>query len=93
MPEPTMTGSGPFKFVEYVQNDRVLLTANRDFFLQFPGDVNGDGTVNVQDLALLNYSYGSIPNVERWNPSCDFNNDSKVDVLDLYSLGKNYENG
>lgn len=90
MPEPTMTGSGPFKFVEYVQNDHVLLTANRDFFLQFPGDVNGDGTVNALDLALLSHSYGSIPNAERWNPSCDFNNDSKVDVLDLYRLGKNY---
>jgi len=25
-----------------------------------------------------------------WNPNCDFNKDYKVEVLDLFDLGKNY---
>jgi peptide/nickel transport system substrate-binding protein len=93
MPEPTMTGTGPFKFVEYLQDDHLLLTANRNFVLPVSGDANGDGTVNAQDLVLLSYSYGSVPEMQHWNPSCDFNGDGKVDDLDLYRIGRNYGNG
>jgi peptide/nickel transport system substrate-binding protein len=87
MPEPTMTGTGPFKFVEYVPEDHVLLTANRDFL---PGDVNHDGTVNAQDLTEFIGAWGSTPVTQHWNPDCDINGDSKVDALDLFSLGRNY---
>jgi ABC-type transport system substrate-binding protein len=31
MPEPTVTGSGPFKFVEYSQGNYILLEANRNY--------------------------------------------------------------
>lgn len=30
-PEPTLTGSGPFKFVEYVSGSHISLTANRNY--------------------------------------------------------------
>ena len=197
-PESTMTGSGPFKFVEYVQDDHVLLTANRNFLLHdvsvtdatptpttiyqggivevnvtvqnqgnfaetfdvnvyanstlvgtesifnlasgdsvtltiswdtdefqrgnytisaratevsseldtldniyvgivvqvmLPGDVDGDGTVNALDLAELNPAYGSASGTQHWDPSCDFNGDSEVDILDLFSMGRNYGKG
>jgi peptide/nickel transport system substrate-binding protein len=84
-PEPTMTGSGPFKFVEYVPDDHVLLTSNG-----LLGDVNQDGTVDAQDLTELNDAYGSTPGTQHWNPACDLNDDNKVDAMDLFILGRNY---
>jgi len=84
-PEPTMTGSGPFKFVEYVPDEHVLLTANG-----LLGDVNHDGTVDAQDLTELSNAYGSTPGTQHWNPACDFNSDNKVDAMDSFVLGRNY---
>jgi peptide/nickel transport system substrate-binding protein len=85
MPEPTMTGTGIFRFVEYVPNDHLLLTAN-----VLLGDVNHDGTVNAQDLTEFSGAYGSTPGTQHWNPACDFNRDAKVDVRDLLNMGRNY---
>ena len=85
MPEPTMTGTGIFRFVEYVPNDHLLLTAN-----VLSGDVNHDGTVNAQDLTEFSGAYGSTPDKQHWNPACDLNRDSKVDVRDLLNMGRNY---
>ena len=55
------------------------------------GDVNGDLTVNNDDLIALNWSYGSTSTGgQNWNPNADLNNDSIVNVADLLLLGKNY---
>ena len=59
-------------------------------FITIPGDVDGDGTVEKDDLDELNEAYGSEPGDPNWNPYCDFNGDDKVDVLDFFDLGKNY---
>ena len=60
------------------------------YFSNKIGDVNGDGTVNKDDLDELNEAYGSEPGDDNWNPNCDLNNDGKVDALDLFDLSKNY---
>jgi hypothetical protein len=52
------------------------------------GDINGDLTVNIDDLIALNQSYGSTSTGGQ-NPA-DLNQDSIVDVADLLLLGKNY---
>jgi peptide/nickel transport system substrate-binding protein len=84
-PEPTITGSGPFKFVEYVPDSHVLLSANA-----LLGDVNHDGTVNAQDLTELNGAYGSTQGTQYWNSACDLNHDNRIDAMDLSILGNNY---
>jgi len=55
-----------------------------------PGDVNGDGKVDVSDLFDLSNSYGSDPSTPNWDPYCDFNKDNRVEALDLYIFSKNY---
>ena len=55
-----------------------------------PGDVNGDGTVDMSDLFDLNKAYGCMPGDENWDERCDFNWDDKIDVSDVFILSKNY---
>jgi len=54
------------------------------------GDANGDGTVDITDLSLLELAYGSTSTSGNWNAACDFNRDNKVDAIDLFNVGKNY---
>jgi hypothetical protein len=55
------------------------------------GDINGDLTVNIDDLIALNQSYGSTSTGgSNWNPNADLNKDSITDVADLLLLSKNY---
>jgi hypothetical protein len=48
------------------------------------GDLNGDNTVNIQDLSILLSNYGTS------NSTADINNDGTVNVLDLSSLLSHY---
>ena len=49
-----------------------------------PGDINGDGRVDITDLSILLSNYGTS------NTQADINKDGKVDVLDLSILLSNY---
>jgi len=57
------------------------------------GDVNGDGTVDYDDLVLLNQAFGSTggpPPSANWNLDADLNKDNIIDIQDLLLLGQNY---
>ena len=55
-----------------------------------PGDVNGDGTVDITDLALVGEAYGTVEGASDYNPDADLNGDGVVDIYDLAECGKNY---
>ena len=68
-------------------------TAGGDFQFRInvlPGDVNQDGTVGVQDLAILAANYRK--SLTGW-ANADFNCDGVVDVSDLAVLAANYRLG
>ena len=46
-------------------------------------DVNGDGLVNLIDIASACKSFGSSVGHSRWNPFADVNSDGVVDLVDL----------
>lgn len=56
----------------------------------FPGDVNGDFTVNIDDLIRLNQAFGSTPGSPNWDQYADINKDNIVNALDVLLLGKKY---
>ena len=64
--------------------------------VKIPGDVNGDGNVSAEDLALIARALGTDPrwptgtDWDMWNPDCDINYDSRVDIVDFTITGKNY---
>jgi hypothetical protein len=70
-------------------------TANNNFtagtvYLGVPGDLNGDGTVDIYDAILLAAAYGSTPGTPNWNPNADINGDGIVDIYDAIILAGNF---
>ena len=47
------------------------------------GDVNGDGTIDIADIAQLIHAYGSHPGDANWLPSGDFFNNGVIDITDI----------
>jgi hypothetical protein len=54
-----------------------------------PGDVNGDGIVNVLDLTIVSLSFGSFIGEPDYNPQADLNHDGIVDMKDLSTVAIN----
>lgn len=55
-----------------------------------PGDINGDGTVDVVDLLYFVDSFGLSEGETGYDARCDFNKDQKVDVVDLLTFVQDY---
>ena len=55
-----------------------------------PGDINGDGKVNILDAIKLAGAFGSKPVDPTWNPNADINNDEKVNILDAIILAGHF---
>lgn len=51
-----------------------------------PGDVNGDGTVNLNDLAALLSAFGSSTGDPTFNLGADFDSNGTIDLSDLAVL-------
>jgi hypothetical protein len=47
------------------------------------GDVNGDGKVDMKDVALVVQAFGSYTGSPRWNAACDVYKDGRIDLRDL----------
>lgn len=58
--------------------------------IAIPGDVNGDGSVNILDCIVASNSFGSTPSDPRWNRFCDINRDNKVNILDMIRISNNF---
>jgi hypothetical protein len=61
----------------------------------YPGDIDGDGKVDIKDIATAAKAYGSRPGDLNWNPIADVTGDigepdGKVDILDLAFIAIHY---
>jgi hypothetical protein len=48
-----------------------------------PGDVNRDGSVGIDDLAIIALAYHSSPGSPNWNPLADVDKDAYIGISDL----------
>jgi hypothetical protein len=55
-----------------------------------PGDVNGDGSVNIYDAITFAGSFNSVPDSSSWNANADINCDNVVDIYDAILLSANF---
>jgi len=55
-----------------------------------PSDLNGDGRVNIMDMAMIGQHWGETPESEGWDPAMDLNNDGVINVGDMVIIGQNW---
>jgi hypothetical protein len=55
-----------------------------------PGDINGDGSVDIYDAILLAGGFNSTPEKPNWNTNADLNSDGVVDIYDAIILANHY---
>ncbi len=55
-----------------------------------PGDINGDGTVDIFDAILLAGAYNTFPGRPNWSPNADINGSGMVDIFDAIILANHY---
>jgi len=53
-------------------------------------DVNGDGKVDMKDIALAGRAFGTVPGDARWNPFADINLDNKVNLFDIALVARKF---
>jgi len=51
--------------------------------IKMVGDVNGDGRINIIDIATIAVGYGSSVGDSRYSLVCDLNRDDTINILDL----------
>jgi thermitase len=54
------------------------------------GDINFDHRVDMQDVMLALYSFGSFPGHPRWNPVADIDSDGTVTMSDIVVILRNF---
>jgi PKD repeat protein len=54
------------------------------------GDINFDGTIDIQDLFYVARSFDSSPGNERWRAECDLNHDQVINIIDINIVAKAY---
>ena len=79
---------------EIVINGGATLTNNANVTLVLSyrifGDVNSDGVVNVNDLALVTSHMGQDPTSPGWDPNADVNSDGIINATDVAMVTANF---
>jgi parallel beta-helix repeat protein len=53
-------------------------------------DLNGDGVINIVDIAIVARAFGTKPGDVNWNPEADLNNDGVINIIDIAMVAKQY---
>lgn len=53
-------------------------------------DVNGDGIVDIRDLALVASLYGTSEGQSRYNPEADLNENGKIEIYDIAMVARDF---
>lgn len=53
-------------------------------------DVNHNRKIDILDVAMVAYAYGSTSGSPRYDPNLDFNSDSIINVVDLAAVARNF---
>ncbi len=74
--------------VSYTEGRNVMNVPN--FQVRIPGDVNGDGRVDMRDIALVARAFGSNKTSSNWNLYADINGDGVVNMRDVALAARHF---
>jgi len=92
----TITGEATTIPFEYNTTNNVLVDGTVK--IRLLGDINGDGKVDMKDVAIAAAAFGSYPGHPRWNPDADVTGpislvpDGRIDMRDIAVISKNFGN-
>jgi len=55
-----------------------------------PGDVDGNGEVNIYDIVTMSGAYGAQAADPEYEANCDLNGDGRIDIYDIVLAAGNY---
>jgi parallel beta-helix repeat protein len=58
--------------------------------VSIPGDINGNGVVNILDAINLGNSFLATSGSSSWNPNADINDDNAINILDAIIIGNHF---
>ena len=59
-------------------------------FITIPGDMDGDGDVDIFDIVIIASAYGTSIGNPAYNPNADIDGDGDVDIFDVVIAAGNY---
>jgi hypothetical protein len=65
-------------------------TASSTVTVRYQTDLNGDGRVDIRDIAIVAMAYGRKSGDPKWNAIADVNGDGIVNILDVSFVAKDY---
>lgn len=79
-------------WVVWVTNRDDQEDGNWDIYYRtsLPGDINGDGIVDISDLEIVAQAFGRSKGEEGYNVDADLNSDGVIDVIELAIVGRYY---
>jgi len=89
-------------YQSYSYQDIIGGINSKEIWLGFPGDLTGDGKVDIRDIARVARAFGSYSGDPRWDPVADVTGpenppgsgsyppDGKVDIRDIAFVAKRY---
>ena len=75
----------------YTKDDILYINTEdglKDIKLNVEGDLNNDGIIDINDIALMATKYNLTSTSSGWNKAYDLNNDNIIDLFDLVILSK-----
>lgn len=96
LPCGNYTISGQASIVPFEFNTTNNVFVDGVLKIRIVGDINGDGTVDITDVATAAKAFGSKPGNPRWNPDADITGnkylvpDGVVDIMDIALIAKNF---
>jgi parallel beta-helix repeat protein len=59
-------------------------------YVGIPGDINGDGIVEMMDFLVASHAFAAWSNHTRWNHNADIDNNDIVEMMDFYIMAQHY---
>jgi hypothetical protein len=84
------TPSSPYDLQDWTNTLMAIFQNTIDY--RGPGDVNGDGIVELMDYYYISLAYGSRPGDPNWDQRADLNFDDIVEMKDFYVASQNFGN-